>query len=86
MTIETIGCVVAGLLMLMAPDATIIGILLIPCGPVMAWLSSFLLYGFGELIESAQDRNGKIDIIKYLKKEQIMLQHDQMAQIKRIAK
>ena len=51
--IETIIFIIAGLVMLSdgGDEAMITGIVTIIVGPLTAWVSSWLLYGFGELIE-----------------------------------
>lgn len=46
--IEAAICVIAGLVLASEDEA---GILLLLLGPAVAWISSWLLYGFGELIE-----------------------------------
>lgn len=51
---EAIGCLIAGLIMILtAEDGTAIawGFLVLLGGPLAAWVSSWLLYGFGEIIE-----------------------------------
>ncbi|MBP5242555.1 MAG: hypothetical protein J6Z36_02570 [Clostridia bacterium] len=44
-------------IVLMAVDADLIpqGLLLLIGGPITAWISSWVLYGFGELIEKVSD-------------------------------
>ena len=51
--IETIICVIAGLVMLAegTDDLIITALITMIVGPLTAWVSSWLLYGFGELIE-----------------------------------
>lgn len=51
--IETIICIIGGLVMLTegSDEAMIYGVITIIVGPLTAWVSSWLLYGFGELIE-----------------------------------
>jgi hypothetical protein len=44
--------VVGGLVVL--SESPIAGIVIMIVGPLVAWISTFLLYGFGELIESNQ--------------------------------
>ena len=53
--IETIIFIIGGLVMLSdgGDTAMIYGVITIIVGPLTAWVSSWLLYGFGELIEKA---------------------------------
>ena len=55
--IETIICIIAGLVMLTegSDDLMIAGIVTMIVGPLAAWVSSWLLYGFGELIEKTTE-------------------------------
>ena len=50
--VEAIAAVITGIA-LMASDEDLIlyGLLVLIAGPIIAWVSSWLLYGFGELIE-----------------------------------
>lgn len=51
---EAIAAVIAGLVIIgNDSDMTVYGLLLIVGGPFVAWVSSWLLYGFGELIDKA---------------------------------
>lgn len=54
--VEAIAAVVTGI-SLMASDEDLIlyGLLVFLVGPIVAWVSSWLLYGFGELIDKASD-------------------------------
>lgn len=52
--VEAIAAVVTGLaLMVMDEDLAWMGFLVILCGPIIAWVSSFLLYGFGQLVANS---------------------------------
>ncbi len=50
--VEVIGAVIAGIA-LVATDAgfILIGLLTLFCGPIIAWVGSWILYAFGELVE-----------------------------------
>ncbi len=49
--IEAIAAVIAGIaLVAIDEDLILFGVLTLILGPVVAWVSSWLLYGFGELI------------------------------------
>ena len=54
-----LGSFVSGV-MLMTTDSYFIGygVLLIIVGPIVAWVSSWILYGFGEIITSLQSIDG----------------------------
>ena len=52
--IEAIAAIIAGF-GLMAYDATFIGLLVLACGPLIAWVSSWILYAFGELVDKTCD-------------------------------
>ncbi len=50
--VEAIGAVAGALVLLFQGDEFIItGLLTIVLGPIIAWVSSWLLYAFGELVE-----------------------------------
>lgn len=53
---------------------TIFGVILLFVGPLMSWISSFFMYGFGELIDKACDierntRGGEIKSVAQTKVE-----------------
>ena len=48
--VEAIGAVVGGVAMLI--DENAVGIVLLIVGPIVAWVSSWLLYAFGQLVEN----------------------------------
>ena len=50
--IGIIASVVSGGILLSSSFTMIAGIVVIIFGPLLSWISSFLLYGFGELIDS----------------------------------
>lgn len=52
--VEAIAAVITGIA-LMASDEDLIlyGLLVLIAGPIIAWVSSWLLYGFGQLIENS---------------------------------
>jgi biopolymer transport protein ExbB/TolQ len=53
---EAIGMFVAGIALMAIDDNLIIyGLIMMLLGPVVAWVSSWLLYGFGELIDKTSD-------------------------------
>ena len=53
---ESIACAIAGLALIFTDEDTIIyGLLCLLLGPIVAWVSSWLLYGFGELVDKVCD-------------------------------
>ena len=50
--VEAIGAVIGGIAMI-ANDNGLIGFLTMVIGPFVAWVFSWLLYGFGQLIENS---------------------------------
>lgn len=56
-----IASIIIGCLMLDAGGGGLPGVLTIVGGSLLSWLSSFTLYGFGELIETNQSIDSKLD-------------------------
>lgn len=54
-TIETILIIVSSFAFLFNEDTILMGIILLIGGILIAWVSSWLLYGFGELIEKTTE-------------------------------
>ena len=54
--IEAIAVVITGIALMASDEDMIpIGLLVMVVGPIVAWVSSWLLYGFGELVDKACD-------------------------------
>ena len=54
--VEAIGAVITGIALLATDDDFIlVGLLTLFCGPIVAWVSSWILYAFGELVEKTCD-------------------------------
>ena len=54
--IETVLAVIAGFgVMLVASKLFVVGLWILLFGPIAAWISSLLIYGFGELIDKVCD-------------------------------
>ena len=65
--VEAIGAVITGIVLLATDDDLIFaGLLTLFCGPIIAWVSSWVLYAFGELVEDVHN----IRDLKCLNKEQ----------------
>lgn len=55
-TVETIGAIVTGIILL-ADEYILAGLLTLFCGPIFAWISTWILYAFGQLVEDIHDIN-----------------------------
>lgn len=56
--VEAIATVITGIVIMVFGDKrsiSILGLLVIVVGPIFAWISSWLLYGIGELIDKTCD-------------------------------
>ena len=53
-TVEAILAIIGGFMILLSDEDMILaGILVIVLGPIAAWISSWFLYGFGQLVENS---------------------------------
>ena len=68
--IEAIGSIIAGLVLLFTDEDLILyGLLTLVCGQIVAWVGSWILYAFGELVEDTHAiRNEYYPIINDIKK------------------
>ena len=58
--VEAIGAVIMGIALLTTDDDFILaGLLTLFCGPIIAWVSSWILYAFGELVEDIHAMRNK---------------------------
>ena len=58
--VEAIGAVITGIVLLATNDDLIFeGLLTLFCGPIIAWVSSWVLYAFGELVEDIHAMRNK---------------------------
>ena len=66
--IEAIGAVITGLVLLFTDEDLILyGLLTLVCGPIVAYIGSWILYAFGELVEKTCDNeNNTRQILKKL--------------------
>lgn len=53
--VEAIAAIIGSFVMLFTDDLFAVGLLGIVIGPFIAWVSSWLLYGFGEIVEKSAD-------------------------------
>ncbi len=49
--VEAVSAIITGITLLF-DEYILAGLLTLFCGPIVAWVSSWILYGFGELVES----------------------------------
>ncbi len=73
--IGIIVCVIFGFVMLVSmEDMALFGFLIMTVGSLLSWLSSLVLYGFGELIENSSIMVNKknTDITKISAKDEIL--------------
>ena len=68
--IEAIGSIIAGVVLLFTDEDLILyGLLTLVCGQIVAWVGSWILYAFGELVEDTHAiRNEYYPIINDIKK------------------
>ena len=71
--IETIGAIIMGLDLFFVDDSLILfGLLTLVCGPIVAYIGSWILYAFGELVEDVHAiRNKEITTTDSNKKSKI---------------
>ncbi len=50
-----LGCFVTGLILLIEAGSVLLAIPIMIVGPLFAWIGSWLLYGFGELVDKAAE-------------------------------
>ena len=67
--VEAIGAIITGLVLLCTDaDLVVSGLLVMFLGPFVAWVSSWILYGFGELIEkTVNNESNTRDILRLMK-------------------
>lgn len=54
--VEAIAAAISGLALIVSNEETVFaGLLAVILGPVAAWVSSWLLYGFGEIVEKVSE-------------------------------
>lgn len=51
--IETAVAILVGIFLIFSSFSPLPGLLVMTLGPILAWISSWLLYGFGEIIEKS---------------------------------
>ena len=56
--VEAIAAIIYGIA-LIADDAAVIGFVVLICGPLVAWVGSWILYAFGQLVEDVHTMRNK---------------------------
>lgn len=82
---ESIASFIAGTVML-AGEAIGLALLFMFAGPLFAWASSFLLYGFGELIEKVGSIEEKVEAISNLKVNEVKEEIEKKENVDRLSK
>ena len=68
--IGAVWAVITGARLLSDEDLMLYGLLVLICGPIVAWVSSWILYAFGELVEKTCDNaNNTKNILKHIKEK-----------------
>ena len=63
--VEAIAAIIYGIA-LIADDAAVIGFVVLICGPLVAWVGSWILYAFGQLVEDVHTmRNKEVPPVEY---------------------
>ena len=67
--VEAVGIIITGLILIFN-DVVLYGLLTLFCGPISAWVSSWILYAFGELVEDVHAiRNKEGTTVEKAKRE-----------------
>ena len=62
--VEAVGAVITGIVLLAKNDDLILaGLLTLVCGPIVAYIGSWILYAFGELVEDVHAMRNKYYLI-----------------------
>lgn len=62
--VQAVVCVIVGIILIaVTPYLIGLGFLIILLGPVLAWLNSFMRYGFGELVDKIYDIERKVSVV-----------------------
>lgn len=69
--IEALGAIITGLILMFTDDdLALYGLITFILGPIAAWVSTWLLYAFGELVEkTADNEQNTSEILKLMKKD-----------------
>ena len=66
--VEAIGAIITGVVLMATDEGLIVyGLLTLVCGPIIAWVGSWILYAFGQLVEDVhamRDKEGTTEEVK----------------------
>lgn len=81
--IETIvSFIVSLVLMSVDEDLIVIGFLILVLGPLFAWLSAFLLYGFGELVDkTTKNESNTRTIVNLMQRHFLQKEHEKTSDV-----
>ena len=71
--LEVISAIIGGIGLIAADDRNVIGPILLFCGPIVAWISSAILYAFGELVDDVhaiRDKEGTTADVRIKREEE----------------
>ena len=64
--IEAIAAIIVGIVFLIGEDMLLVGAIILLAGPIVAWVSTWLLYAFGELVEKTSENESNTYDIKIM--------------------
>ena len=71
--LEVISAIFGGISLIAADDGNVIGPILLFCGPIVAWISSAILFSFGQLVEDVhaiRDKEGTTAEVRIKREEE----------------
>ena len=71
--LEVISAIIGGIGLIAADDGNVIGPILLFCGPIVAWISSAILFSFGQLVEDVhaiRDKEGTTAEVRIKREEE----------------
>ena len=86
--LEVISAIIGGIGLITADDGNVIGPILLFCGPIVAWISSAILYAFGELVEDVhaiRDKEGTTADVRIKREEEERVKREAEERAKREA-
>ena len=71
--LEVFSAILGGISLIAADDGNVIGPILLFCGPIVAWISSAILFSFGQLVEDVhaiRDKEGTTAEVRIKREEE----------------
>ena len=71
--LEVFSAIIGGISLIAADDGNVIGPILLFCGPIVAWISSAILFSFGQLVEDVhaiRDKEGTTAEVRIKREEE----------------